>query len=144
MLCCYGATGNGSAPLRRNCGPLKAAPPPVQTLFGLEVNNQSLPDDLIASAQSLWSSDQRAALSLLYRGFLNYLLQQQTLPLTAAHTENEVLAMTDALDPQLQFYGQQLTQYWVNLAWGHRLPAHSQFVQLCQQWQELQQQERSQ
>ncbi len=122
----------------------KAAPPPVQTLFALEVNNQSLPDDLIASAQSLWSSDQRAALSLLYRGFLNYLLQQQTLPLTAAHTENEVLAMTDALDPKLQLYGQQLTQYWINLAWGHRLPAHSQFVQLCQQWQELQQQEHSQ
>jgi len=117
----------------------KPAQPPLQTLLGLEVSNTSLPDDLIATAQSLWPTDPRAALSLLYRGFLNHLLEEQALPLNAAHTEGEVLAMTQNLEAPLRHYSRQLTQHWQNLAWGHHLPTQSQFAELCAQWQQLQQ-----
>jgi hypothetical protein len=111
------------------------------TLLGLEISTASLPDDLIATAQTLWTNDPRAALSLLYRGLLNHLVEVQALPLTAAHTEGEVLTLTQALPESLQRYTQQLTQHWQNLAWGQRLLSHTQFIELCTQWQQLQRQE---
>lgn len=110
---------------------------PVQTLFGLQVSNDSLADNWLAQAESLWDSDPRGALSLLYRGLLNHLLNEHALPLTDAHTEGEVLVMARGLDMPLQHYSAQLTVYWQNLAWGHRLPEHAQFTALCQQWQQL-------
>lgn len=108
------------------------------TLLGLEVSTASLPIDLIATAQALWPNDPRAALSLLYRGLLNHLIEVQALPLAAAHTEGEVVALTQASPESLQRYTQQLTRHWQNLAWGQRILPHSQFADLCSQWQHLQ------
>ncbi len=116
--------------------------PPAQTLFGLDVSSDGLPADWLAQAEKLWHSDPRAALSLLYRGLLNHLLDEHALPLTDAHTEGEVLLMTRDLSQSLQHYSAQLTIYWQNLAWGHRLPEQTQFNALCQQWRQLQSQER--
>lgn len=116
----------------------KHAPP--TTLLGLEISTASLPDDLIAAAQALWTSDPRAALSLLYRGLLKHLVEVQVLPLSAAHTEGEVVALTQGSPEPLQRYTQQLTQHWQNLAWGQRLLSHTQFTELCAQWQLLQRQ----
>ncbi len=113
------------------------------TLLGLEISTASLPDDLIGAAQALWHSDPRAALSLLYRGLLNHLAEVQMLPLTAAQTETEVLALTQATPEALQRYTQQLTHYWQNLAWGQRLLTQAQFTDLCTHWQQLQDQERT-
>ena len=114
---------------------------PLQTLFGLEVSSDSLAKDWLAQAEKLWTSDPRGALSLLYRGLLNHLLDKHGLPLTDAHTEGEVLVMARHLAQPLQLYSTQLTVHWQNLAWGHRLPAHAQFIALCEQWQQLQSQE---
>jgi hypothetical protein len=111
---------------------------PLQTLFGLDVSNESLCEDWFAQAEKLWHRDPRAALSLLYRGLLNHLLDEHALPLTDAHTEGEILRMTQDLAQPLQHYSAQLTIHWQNLAWGHRLPEHAQFNALCQQWQQLQ------
>ncbi len=111
---------------------------PLQTLFGLEVSNDSLAKDWLVQAEKLWPSDPRGALSLLYRGLLNHLLDEHALPLTDAHTEGEVLVMARHLGLPLQRYSTQLTLHWQNLAWGHRLPAHAQFMALCEQWQQLQ------
>lgn len=113
---------------------------PQQSILGLEVDTESLPEDLIASAQSLWPNDPRAALSLLYRGLLNHLVEFQELPLTDAHTEHEVLAMTADLTEALHCYSKQLTRHWMSLAWAQRLPDHQEFAALCQQWQQLDQQ----
>lgn len=114
---------------------------PVQTLFGLAVSNDSLAEDWLTQAEKLWHSDPRMALSLLYRGLLNHLLNVHALPLTDAHTEGEVLLMMGNLAQPLQHYSAQLTVHWQNLAWGHRLPEQAQFNGLCQQWQQLQPQE---
>ena len=111
---------------------------PLQTLFGLEVSSDSLAKDWLTQAEKLWASDPRGALSLLYRGLLNHLLDVHHLPLTDAHTEGEVLLMAQQLAQPLQLYSMQLTTLWQDLAWGHRLPAQAQFIALCEQWQQLQ------
>lgn len=116
---------------------------PPTTLLGLEISAASLPDDVVATAQALWAQDPRAALSVLYRGLLHHLVEVQALPLTAGHTEGEVVVLTQASPEALQRYTQQLTQHWQNLAWGQCLLPHSQFSELCAQWQHLQQQERT-
>lgn len=116
-------------------------PAPKHRVLGLEVSNDSLPDDLVASAHKLWPDNPRAALSLLYRGLLNHLLETQALPLSTAHTEDEVLAMSQNLAKPLQRYSQQLTVHWKNLAWGQQTLNHAEFVQLCTDWQQLQSQE---
>ena len=110
---------------------------PVQTLFGLDISNDSLADNWLEQAENLWPSDPHAALSLLYRGLLNHLLEVHALPLTDAHTEGEVLQMMDELAQPLQHYSAQLTGHWQRLAWGQHLPDHPQFIALCQQWQQL-------
>ena len=120
----------------------KNVTPPVQTLFGLQVSDESLDQDWLVQAEKLWPSNPRMALSLLYRGLLNHLLNEHALPLTDAHTEGEVLLMMGDLAQPLQQYSAQLTIHWQNLAWGHRLPESAQFNTLCQQWQQLQLQER--
>lgn len=121
--------------------PAATAPPAAKhSVLGLDINSESLPADLIASAQTLWPSDPRAAFSVLYRGLLNHLLEVHALPLTAAHTEDEVLAMTAGLSEQLQHYTQQLSRHWVQLAWAHRVPDDEQFSALCEQWQQLEKQ----
>ncbi len=113
------------------------------TVLGLEISSASLPDDLTGAAQALWQSDPRAALSLLYRGLLNHLVEAQALPLTAAQTETEVIALTQTSPETLQRYTQQLTLHWQNLAWGQRLLTQAQFSDLCTQWQQLHNQERT-
>lgn len=110
---------------------------PTQHIFGLAISRDSLPDDPLACAQALWSSDPRAALSLLYRALLNHLVDSHGLPLHSTHTEHEVLAMTGELPQQLQHYTQQLTQLWIQLAWGQQLPNYTQFSELCTQWPQL-------
>lgn len=116
-------------------------PAPPATLLGLDISTASLPDNLIATAQTLWASDPRAALSLLYRGLLNHLAEVQALPLSAAHTEGEVVTLSRTSPEPLQRYTEQLTLHWQNLAWGQRLLSGTQFSDLCAQWQLLQRQE---
>ncbi len=111
--------------------------PPLQTVFGLDISSDALPDDLLDSAQQLWPEQPRAALSLLYRGVLNHLATVETIPLNQASTEGEVLLLIDALAPELQQHCQQITQHWQNLAWGHHLLSQEQFNALCAQWQQL-------
>lgn len=111
---------------------------PRQSLLDLETSSATLPNDLLGSAQTLWATDPRAALSLLYRALLNHLLEEHKLPLKPAHTEGEVLAMTHDLAEPLRNYSEQLTLHWQNLAWGHQQLTTAQFADLCTQWQQLQ------
>lgn len=109
-----------------------------QQLFGLEVNVESLPDDIASTAERLWSQSPREALSLLYRALLSRLLTDYRLPLKDADTEGQVLERVAALNqPPLHDFSQELTRHWQNLAYGHRLPTGDVQNNLCSEWRRL-------
>ncbi len=60
----------------------------AETLFGLDVRAESLPDDVAASASVLLArGDRRAALSLLYRGALIFLIDDGKVEISRGDTE---------------------------------------------------------
>ena len=109
-----------------------------EQLFGLQVNAESLPDDVATSAERLWADSPREALGLLYRALLNRLLTDYRLPLKNADTEGQVLERVAQLDqPQLDGFSRTLTTHWQNLAYGHRLPPARSQQELCDGWRRL-------
>lgn len=113
-----------------------------QTLFGMDVTRESLPDDVGAAALTLWQQhEHRQALALLYRASLAQLLQRGV-PLKDGSTEQECLWLVQNLERELQLPGKtltyftQLTRSWRQLAYGHRRPSEQQGLELCAQWQQ--------
>lgn len=117
--------------------PKVVKPIPTQ-LFGLELGAETLPDDVAAAAEHLWSTQPREALGLLYRGLLSRLLHDFKLPLKSADTEGQVLERVHLLQhAQLLAFSDELTRHWQNLAYGHRLPPLSAQQKLCSDWRNL-------
>ncbi|MHC8357803.1 DUF4129 domain-containing protein [Pseudomonas sp. LB3P81] len=116
----------------------KVARPLPQQAFGLDLNRETLPDDIAASAESLWQSNPREALGLLYRALLSHLLHDYNMALKPADTEGQVLERVEQLQqPALLAFSKNLTGHWQNMAYGHRLPpAHLQ-QELCDGWRTL-------
>ncbi|WP_447761231.1 DUF4129 domain-containing protein [Pseudomonas moraviensis] len=123
---------------RRPNLPSRSKPPAPPQVFGLDLNRETLPDDIAASAEQLWFSEPRAALGLLYRGLLSHLLHDFDLTLKAADTESQILERIEQLQrPDLLAYSRNLTGHWQNMAYGHRVPpAHLQ-AELCNGWRAL-------
>ncbi len=114
-----------------------------QTLFGMEVTRESLPEDISQSAlQLLQQGNSRAALALLYRASLFQLIHRGV-DIQEAHTEGECVQLMRDLYQQ-QPLGQQtsqqldyfakLTRHWQQLAYGHQLPPATIADQLCREW----------
>lgn len=118
--------------------PRKVARTTPQQAFGLDLDRETLPADIAASAESLWQSNPREALGLLYRALLSHLLHDYQLPLTPADTEGQVLGRIERLQqPELLAFSQDLTRHWQNMAYGHRLPAAVVQQQLCDGWRQV-------
>lgn len=115
---------------------LDRQPAAPAVLFGLEVSQDSLPEDVPGQVQALWQAEQcRAALSLLYRATLSSLIHRYDFAFNAGHTEGECAAIVrQGGYPQLSDYTERLTQCWQQLAYGHRLPESEQVAVMCQQW----------
>ncbi|WP_454562900.1 DUF4129 domain-containing protein [Pseudomonas sp. AIG] len=115
--------------------PKRALP---QQAFGLDLNRDTLPDDIAAHAEQLWQSQPRAALGLLYRGLLSHLLHDFDMSLKPADTELQVLAHVEQLQrPELLTFSRNLTNHWQNMAYGHRVPPASMQQELCDGWRAL-------
>lgn len=113
-----------------------------QTLFGMEVTRESLPEDVSQAALVLWQKgEQRAALALLYRASLARLLEWGV-PLQDGSTEQECLRLAAGLKQELHLppqaigYFTQLTAVWRQLAYGHRPPEEHLGRELCVQWRQ--------
>ena len=103
------------------------------TLFGLDIREQSLPDDIRAEALKLIQSRQyRAALALLYRASLAYLVKHHALDLPPGATEGDcVQAAQQHLSSEQQFhYFKELTRAWQLTAYAHRILPEAQLKQL--------------
>jgi hypothetical protein len=67
--------------------------PLPETVFGLDIRPESLPDDIPAAAWAAWESgDPTAALALLYRGALACLVHRDNLEIAPSWTESDCLA----------------------------------------------------
>lgn len=115
----------------------KRQPMPVR-LFGLELQPQSLPQDVAGEVERLWQANPREALGLLYQALLSHLLHDRRLPLKTAHTEGEIMELLRQHDhPAHVAYAQMLTHHWLNLAYGHQVPPDSIKDELCTKWRAL-------
>lgn len=94
-----------------------------ETLFGLDIRAESLPDDVRAEALKLIQSrDYRAALALLYRASLVFLIKHYALELKPGATEGDCIrAVQQHLSSQQKInYFIKLTDAWQLTAYAHR------------------------
>lgn len=148
----YGVAFLGSAALLiilarwgfRHFGPVhlgRERPPVPETLFGLDIRPESLPDDLPAAAWALWEQGEAAqALGLLYRGALARLVQREGAPVRASWTEGDCLRfveMAAGAEPSSQGradYFTRLTRAWQSTAYAHRPPDRAAAESLVRHW----------
>lgn len=113
----------------------------AETLFGMNISRESLPDDIGAAAISLWQEGKhRESLALLYRACLSQLVGRG-LELEDGDTELECLQASKAsaqalgLNESTVSYFSRLTSCWRKLAYGHILPDETEALSLCANWQ---------
>jgi hypothetical protein len=99
----------------------------------LDIRPESLPADIGAAARELLArGEQRAALSLLYRGALSRLVHGHGVPIRAASTERDCLALAaPRLAPGSQAFLVDLVSAWQTVAYAHRQFPVDSAEQLC-------------
>ena len=118
-----------SGPVReKDCGP--------RTVLGMDVTPESLPADIPSAAWSAWQAgDPAAAVRLLYRGALAWLMTQGTLGIRESDTEGDCLRHAGALpDAGKRAYFADLTRAWLSTAYGNSPPASAAMQVLCARW----------
>ena len=107
-----------------------------EVMFGMDVRPDSLPDDIVTEARKLWQENKpREALSLLYRGALIKLINQEQTKLQNSHTENDVLRVAKkTLNQSKHSYLTDLTSLWKQIAYAHRKPDEDQVFRLLDSW----------
>lgn len=102
----------------------------------LDIRPETLPDAIGAAALALWQQGQhRAALSLLYRGALSRLVHTYAVPIRAASTEGECVALADTrLDAPRSAFFAHLVRAWQLAVYGGRLPDTAQAQALCREF----------
>jgi hypothetical protein len=112
-----------------------AAAPPPTVLLGLDLRAESLPQDVAAEARRLLAEGQAAAaLSLLYRGALAWLVAREV-PLARSATEGDCLrAARAAIGAEPVAFLASLTAAWQACAYAHRQPAPDALESLLRDW----------
>lgn len=120
--------------------PIRSKRVTPKTLFGLDLTEESLPEDIGDSARALWNQNRhRDCLSLLYRATL-FRLIEKGLDIHDGDTEQECLESTKRHGKQLVIskhsieYLTTLTRLWRQLAYGHILPNQNEVITLCEAW----------
>ncbi|MDR2837828.1 MAG: DUF4129 domain-containing protein [Azonexus sp.] len=109
---------------------------PPSHVQNLDIRPQSLPEEIGAAAAALWQrGEQRAALSLLYRGALSRLAHGHALPIRAASTEGDCVKLANRrLDtPRARFFA-RLVGVWQQAVYGGRMPENEQALALCREF----------
>ena len=122
--------------LKLRTGTGTAVQPKARSVMGLDVTPESLPDDIVLAARAKWEEgDFHAALSLLYRGSLSWLLHHAALPVRDSDTEGDCLRHTLRLpDEPPRGYFEKLTVQWIAAAYGRRPPANEIMRALFHDW----------
>ncbi|HEX2223309.1 MAG TPA: DUF4129 domain-containing protein [Thermoanaerobaculia bacterium] len=134
----------------RHFGPVhlgRERPPVPETLFGLDIRPESLPEDIPAAAWALWEQGEAAqALGLLYRGALTRLVQREGAPVRASWTEGDCLrfvvqaaeagpdGIAEPAGKSRADYFTRLTRAWQSTAYAHRPPDRAAAESLVRHW----------
>lgn len=113
--------------------PLRDEPLPPTHVRDLDIRPESLPDDIGAAAWSTWErGDQRAALSLLYRGLLSMLVHAYSAPIRSSSTEGDCLELARARLPASsgEFAG-RLIDVWQRAVYGGQSAQTQDVRALC-------------
>lgn len=123
--------------IRERAGALPQRAPPLPShVRDLDIRPESLPDRIGPATAALWQrGEQRAALSLLYRGALSRLVHAHALPIRAASTEGECVALARArLRAEPAEYLARLVGAWQLAVYGARLPSTEVVLALCDEF----------
>jgi hypothetical protein len=119
--------------LRRREAPDTLAGLPPSHVGSLDIRPESLPADIAAAARALWQRGEvRSALSLLYRGALSRLVHVHGVPIRAASTESDCLALAAQRLPVVshQFLAELITA-WQAVAYAQRELSAGEWEALC-------------
>jgi len=102
----------------------------------LDIRPESLPDDIAGAARALWQrGEQRACLSLLYRGALSRLVHGHAVPIRAASTEGECVRLAvDVLPSEGGSFVRRLVDAWLLSVYAARVPDEAGVLGLCDEF----------
>jgi len=102
----------------------------------LDIRPESLPDDIGLAARALWlRGEQRAALSLLYRGALSRLVHGHAVPIRAASTEGECVRIASrSLPEDSSAFFERLVGAWQVAVYGAHTPEAASVLALCDEF----------
>ena len=97
---------------------------PPSHVNDLDIRPDSLPNDIAGSARALWQrGEQRAALSLLYRGALSRLVHDHAVAIRGASTEGECVVLARAVLPATGgVFFERLVGAWQTAVYAARWP----------------------
>jgi hypothetical protein len=113
--------------------PRSPAPRAGPTLFGLDLDPRSLPEDVVAAARDCFARGAAVeALSLLYRGALLHLTERRGLWIPDSATELECVRLVSdrETDEAARVFG-DLTDIWVHARYAGQPPGPARFEDLC-------------
>ncbi|MBW2417968.1 MAG: DUF4129 domain-containing protein [Deltaproteobacteria bacterium] len=105
-------------------------------LFGLDVQHESLPEDVAEAVLHAWRGGaRRRAYGLLYRATLAELIEHYGLEFHSGYTERDCVAVADAgVSRDCADFFTDLTRHWQLLAYAHRAPSDEVMESLCAAW----------
>lgn len=116
--------------------PLNNSTKETNTLFGLDVTQESLPENIPEEVITLFKAgNTRQAIGLLYRATLSKLMTEKGFRFDESYTEGECLAVvTQGDDNSLTGFISDMTTVWQQLAYGHVQPTEETLNTLCNRW----------
>ena len=110
--------------------------PRATTVMGMDVRPESLPDNIPNAAWEAWEAGRRQeALSLLYRGAISWMVEQERLPILESDTEDDCVDRARELsNAHMVSYFGRLTERWTGGAYGKLWPDDATAQQLCRDW----------
>jgi hypothetical protein len=101
----------------------------------MNVRQDSLPRDLVGAVRKLLDSGEfEAAMALLYRGALSWLIHQGHVPIQESDTERDCLDRVRMGDAESAPYFEALTRVWSAAAYGSRRAETADIERLLDQW----------
>lgn len=106
----------------------------VSSIFGMDIDPDSLPDDLPGVAARTFESNQREAMQLVFRGLLSKLVNDYDLPLKKSMTENEIVSLVRIALPAKKDVTAGIVRQWILLAYAHKSISRETFMSILENY----------